>query len=108
MEPSAAEIQSTGMETSVLAIALWAGWDQSDAGHYFELMGFELNPVVHPRLLCMLSVAQHQDLLMNWYIEGVKVKPVMLMTAGLVFKISRLVMGVVDVVPPPQLRAPLT
>jgi len=101
MEPSAAEIQSFGLESSIMAIALWAGWDQTEAGHYFDLMGFDANPAIHPRLLCMLSQDQHQDLVKNWCIEGVKVKPVMLMTAGLVYKISRLMCGVVETAPPP-------
>jgi len=84
-----------------MAIAQWAGWDQTEAGHYFDLMGFDANPAIHPRLLCMLSQDQHQDLVKNWCIEGVKVKPVMLMTAGLVYKISRLMCGVVETAPPP-------
>ena len=101
MEPSAAEVQSFGLDSSIMAITTWAGWNETETGHYFDLMGFDVNHDVHPRLLCMLSPDQHQDLLKDWYIEGVKVKPVMLMTAGLVFKISRLMCGVVESAPPP-------
>ena len=81
MEPSAAEIQSFGLDSSIMAITHWAGWNETEAGHYFDLMGFDVNHDVHPRLLCMLSPDQHQDLLKDWCIGGVKVRPVMLMTA---------------------------
>ena len=84
MEPTSTEIQTLGLDASVMAIAIWAGFDQAGVNMYFDLLGFEVDPTAHPRLLAILSKEQHQKLMEDWEINGENVKPVVIMTAMLV------------------------
>ena len=103
MEPTAAEVRAHSLDTSVTEICTWVGFDQAEINTYCDLLGFEVIPAVHPQLLCMLSVDQHQTLLKDWYINGEKAKPILLMKAALVFKVARFVCGVKDEPPPTTL-----
>ena len=84
MEPTSAEIQMLDLEHSVTAICSWAGFDQHGIAEYFDLLGFEMNPFIKPRLLAMLSKEQHQKLMEEWKVNGENAKPVVVMTAMLV------------------------
>jgi len=107
MEPTSAEIQSLGLELSVMAICNWAGFDQHGIEEYFDLLGFEMNPTIKPRLLAMFSKEKHEKFMDKWKINGEDAKPYVIMTATLVHKTARLLCGLKDeeplVGPPPTM-----
>ena len=103
MEPTAAEVEDLGLAKCVKAIGTWAGWEEVDIGHFFDLMGFETMNTVHPRVLCSLPEAEFQQALDSWCINDIKVKPNFRMTALLIFKTCKFVLGV----PPSAPLAPV-
>ena len=58
MEPTAAEVEEFGLAKCVKAIGTWAGWEDVDIAHFFDLMGCEASSTVHPRVLCSLPDAE--------------------------------------------------
>ena len=84
-----------GLTTSLWAISLWAGWDEASIGHFFSHLGYDggVDVVVHPRLLCMISNEQFNESMKEWKIDDAPVKPMMRMTANLVYKTCKFVMG---------------
>ena len=90
MEPTSAEILELNLEHSVMAIRDWAGFDQLGTKEYFNILDFELNGSIKPRLLAMLSKEQHQKLMEEWTINGENAKPAIVMTATLAHKTARL------------------
>jgi len=74
-------------------IAVWAGWERSEANAFFAHLGFGTGLVVHPRLLCMLSEENLADTLKSWMVEGEPAKPALKMVATLVHKTCFFVLG---------------
>jgi len=99
MEPTSAEIVELKLDKSVTAICLWAGFDEPGTKEYFDMLDFEVNPSIKPRLLAMLSKEQH--MMEEWTINDKKAKPAVVMTAMLVHKTARLVCGMKDGEPIP-------
>ena len=100
MEPTAADIRTRNLDTSVTEICTWVGLDQAEIATYCDLLGFEVSPPAHPQLLCMLSADMHQAILKDWQETGAR--PILIMKAALVFKVARSVCGVKDEPPPPH------
>ena len=82
MEPMAAEVETLGLDRSIIAIGTWTGWDDAAIGQFFVLLGFSTDtavtaesPAVHPRFLCMFSEEQLNEQLNVWMNVQVKVKP---------------------------------
>jgi len=96
MEPTSAEILELNLEHSVTAICEWAGFDQLGIKEYFDMLDFELNASIKPRLLAMLSKEQRQKLMEKWTINGEDAKPAIVMTAMLAHKTARLLCGLKD------------
>ena len=101
MEPTSSEIASLSLDLSVAALGTWAGWPETDTLAFLELVGHTpltdmvLSDVapMHPRLLCMYSGQEIATLLDGWQIGGANIRPIMRMTAELVFRAARSVLG---------------